>query len=346
MNFTELRVLDLSNNLLRELSDGIFIMNGKLQILNLTSNRLVSVSENSFSGLNNLLKLDLSNNQLRTLPGRVLQPLVQSNSAKKSVHATGNIWECDCKLLEFWFWYIDHEDDIHLSGPIICASPSSLFGKILANLSESDVIVCQEASTLFPSNQSGSTIKYLFDISPISSSGSSKENTTTLNSNGHLITTIFLGLTATCSTIIVLVLVAILYRRNFSAVRSNVPSGSANVVPMDDRWHTSSYSFVQQRFCHASSRNDDYEEVLSMNSDIPPCHVLSKTTLKIDETKVFRHQQDGTYTWRIASPKSPSKSSQDDDKIFKSPSLRNTADAGSMTSDSNLTRSVYLEIKE
>ncbi|KAJ8037820.1 Platelet glycoprotein V [Holothuria leucospilota] len=346
MSFTELCVLDLSNNLLRELSDDTFVMNGKLQILNLTNNRLVSVSENSFTGLNNLLKLDLSNNQLRTLPGRVLQPLIQLNSTKKSVHVAENKWECDCKLLEFWFWYIDHKDDIHMSGPIICESPSSLYGKTLANLSEGEVITCQEASTLLFSNQSGSTIKPLMDISPISSSESSEEmfesseENTTLTSNGHLITTIVLGLTVTCSTIIALLLVVLHYRRKLSAARS------ANVSPMDGRWHTSSHSFVQQRVRYASNSNHEYEEILSKNSDLPPCPGLGKTPLKIDKTKVSRHQQDGTYTWRIASPRSPSTSAQDDDRMFKSPSLRNIAAPGSVTNDSYFSPPVYLEIKE
>jgi len=69
--------LDLSNNKLQSLLEGVFAGLNELQELSLSGNNLESLPEGVFAGLNRLWRLYLNNNQLRELPERVFAGLDQ-----------------------------------------------------------------------------------------------------------------------------------------------------------------------------------------------------------------------------------------------------------------------------
>ncbi|CAE7510557.1 atk [Symbiodinium sp. CCMP2592] len=77
-NFTQnprLRVLDVSENNLKNLEDATFSHLHRLRVLDLGRNNLLNVSDHTFAGLTSLQKLDLGSNKLEQLPETVFQNL-------------------------------------------------------------------------------------------------------------------------------------------------------------------------------------------------------------------------------------------------------------------------------
>ena len=70
-----LRVLDVSENNLREIPEDGFAGNQRLEILDLQSNSISELAAKTFAGLNNLRRLDLQKNQLTQLPPDLLAGL-------------------------------------------------------------------------------------------------------------------------------------------------------------------------------------------------------------------------------------------------------------------------------
>ncbi|XP_012535517.1 toll-like receptor 6 [Monomorium pharaonis] len=75
MNLSELTYLDLSGNLLSDLSADSFRTLVGLVQLHLNDNNIVTVDENAFRGLDRLEFLELTHNKLTDLPDRVFTPL-------------------------------------------------------------------------------------------------------------------------------------------------------------------------------------------------------------------------------------------------------------------------------
>lgn len=69
----ELLVLDLSQNILKSIPDGIFSSLVNLKILYLNNNQLSELYPYAFSGLSRLQSLDLSNNRISHLPEQIFQ---------------------------------------------------------------------------------------------------------------------------------------------------------------------------------------------------------------------------------------------------------------------------------
>ncbi|XP_050706974.1 G-protein coupled receptor GRL101-like [Eriocheir sinensis] len=67
--YSHLVFLDLSNNSLRVLPVGVFLVLGRLKILDLRDNLLTAVSNSTFLGLSNLRTLHLEGNAISTLHG-------------------------------------------------------------------------------------------------------------------------------------------------------------------------------------------------------------------------------------------------------------------------------------
>ncbi|CAD7089525.1 unnamed protein product [Hermetia illucens] len=65
--YTQLEVLDLSQNVIETLGSKNFELQNELRTLNLSRNSITSLSKDAFKGLKNLLLLDLSYNRLETI---------------------------------------------------------------------------------------------------------------------------------------------------------------------------------------------------------------------------------------------------------------------------------------
>ncbi|XP_067395481.1 platelet glycoprotein Ib beta chain [Emydura macquarii macquarii] len=81
----------------------------------------------------------LNNNQLTTLPSGLLDNL-------KSLHGAylgGNPWDCNCNILYLRTW-LQWQQNRTLYKNVVCASPEHLRGRIIAYLSEDEIIsTCQ-----------------------------------------------------------------------------------------------------------------------------------------------------------------------------------------------------------
>lgn len=73
---TELTFLELGNNTLTHLSDGIFQYQKKLKFLNLRDNNFRNLSKDAFYGVTSNVQMDLSGNNIETLPPDVFYHLV------------------------------------------------------------------------------------------------------------------------------------------------------------------------------------------------------------------------------------------------------------------------------
>ncbi|KAL3281295.1 hypothetical protein HHI36_004508 [Cryptolaemus montrouzieri] len=152
-DLTELRELNLGQNYLLDLPDGLFLHNTKLEKLILYSNSLVEFREKSLMGLenlttllinNNLLesihpdaflyapnieKLHLDSNKFRYLQPNTLDPLKNITSIKM----TKNQWHCDCHILYLALWVSDNNNKLWDSQPS-CRGPGELGGKLLKTM--------------------------------------------------------------------------------------------------------------------------------------------------------------------------------------------------------------------
>lgn len=86
--YTQLEVLDLSQNKIDSLGSRHFEAQNQLQTLNLSRNSIVNLSKDAFRGLRNLLLLDLSYNQIATIHQSAmfdLHSLIDLNLAGNSI---------------------------------------------------------------------------------------------------------------------------------------------------------------------------------------------------------------------------------------------------------------------
>lgn len=122
-NFTQLEVLDLSDNHLTTLPENIFSRNINLQKILLANNQISFLTKTIFDGLPNLLLINLRKNKLTAVPAiprhtnRRFQPMVYL-MADNSIH-------CRCSLI----WVL-HELTFHhnLEIEATCSDPTMVRG--------------------------------------------------------------------------------------------------------------------------------------------------------------------------------------------------------------------------
>ena len=122
-HFSNLKRLDLENNLISNFVFEDLVSAKKLELVDLSKNRLYKVSfpEQKTHSINQLI---LSENNLRTLNPEVTNVL----STAGSLWLKENPWSCDCKM----GWLVDYRSQyrIRLLGvrDTVCQTPSDLHG--------------------------------------------------------------------------------------------------------------------------------------------------------------------------------------------------------------------------
>ncbi|XP_035227337.1 protein toll-like isoform X2 [Stegodyphus dumicola] len=143
----DLHYLDLSNNLIKSLNGSVKYLS-QLKSLNLTQNLIKTFEEGEFSGLNELSELYLQDNRIAALSGQIqlipqlLYLVIRQNNVKtlsadqipeklQYLYLADNPFKCDCRLLMFLRWLNSSEfpvTDIPLcTVPVEKNESSSLF---------------------------------------------------------------------------------------------------------------------------------------------------------------------------------------------------------------------------
>ncbi|KAK9960435.1 hypothetical protein ABG768_008290 [Culter alburnus] len=127
--------LDLSNNDLMFLPEGIFTDLSNLAVLDMRNNTLVSFSNETF--WNRALKeLDLRDNALKVLPNMTLAGLSLIPDLRVSL--AGNPWRCNCDVEDMLIWLEKHDfvvDRLNLT----CSDPTELKNVPLLHLEQSQL---------------------------------------------------------------------------------------------------------------------------------------------------------------------------------------------------------------
>ncbi|TRY93675.1 hypothetical protein DNTS_001124 [Danionella cerebrum] len=132
-NLPKVLHLNLSNNDLVFLPEGIIAGLPLLTILDLRNNSLVSFRNITF-GNTALEKLDLRDNAFKNLPNATLLEL--SSIPDLHVSLSGNPWRCDCDIEDMLIWLERHtfiDDRLNLS----CAEPKNRRNTPLVHLEHS-----------------------------------------------------------------------------------------------------------------------------------------------------------------------------------------------------------------
>lgn len=128
--------LDLSNNDLMVLPEGIFTDLSDLTVLDLRNNTLVSFRNDTFA--NQALKeLDLRDNALKVLPNVTLAGLSLIPDLRVSL--AGNPWRCNCDIEDMLIWLERHDfvvDRLNLT----CSYPRKLKNFPLLHLKQSQLL--------------------------------------------------------------------------------------------------------------------------------------------------------------------------------------------------------------
>lgn len=141
-NFTQLEVLDLSDNHLTTLPENVFSRNINLQKILLANNQISFLTKTIFDGLPNLLLINLRKNKLTAVPAiprhtnRRFQPMVYL-MADNSIH-------CRCSLI----WVL-HELTFHhnLEIEATCSDPTMVRGMpIIEGFTRMDKEACYRLS--------------------------------------------------------------------------------------------------------------------------------------------------------------------------------------------------------
>ncbi|XP_053387865.1 toll-like receptor 4 [Mercenaria mercenaria] len=107
--FGNLRVLNLSDNVLQNLPEHVFFNLTKLEVLDLSYNKIQNWTAD-VSALKSLKHLNLSNNVIGYLP-----PSLTTNFEKRpdfSVDLQNNTIQCACEYKDFLFWLVRHKDNM------------------------------------------------------------------------------------------------------------------------------------------------------------------------------------------------------------------------------------------
>lgn len=157
-NFTQLEVLDLSDNHLTTLPENVFSRNINLQKILLANNQISFLTKTIFDGLPNLLLINLRKNKLTAVPAiprhtnRRFQPMVYL-MADNSIH-------CRCSLI----WVL-HELTFHhnLEIEATCSDPTMVRGMpIIEGFTRMDKEACYKLRY----NDAGSEINGKVDSQP------------------------------------------------------------------------------------------------------------------------------------------------------------------------------------
>lgn len=170
-NFTDLRVLNLGNNQLETLPsdllrgplqlEWLYLEGNRLQALEggllepqpnlsylfLSGNRLATVAASAFRGLKQLDMLDLSNNSLSTVPRGLWASVGQRGAArdmKEGFDVSGNPWNCDQSLEDFYQWLVDNRDKMFFRNSTCCVEPKAMRGQTLLSAAMAHVKLTAE----------------------------------------------------------------------------------------------------------------------------------------------------------------------------------------------------------
>uniref|UniRef100_A0A4W5QC49 Trophoblast glycoprotein n=1 Tax=Hucho hucho TaxID=62062 RepID=A0A4W5QC49_9TELE len=118
----QLTRLDLSNNDLVVLPEGMFSRLSNLTILNLQNNSLIFIRNGTLS-VPPLRELDLRDNALRELPNTTLMDI--SLKPGLQVHLAGNPWLCDCNIEDLVAW-LKSSEQVPDKQNMTCSDPEVL----------------------------------------------------------------------------------------------------------------------------------------------------------------------------------------------------------------------------
>lgn len=130
----QLEWLHLEGNRLQALEGGLLEPQPKLSYLFLSGNRLATVAASAFRGLKQLDMLDLSNNSLSTVPKGLWAAVGQPGAArvmKEGFDFSGNPWNCDQSLEDFYRWLVDNRDKMFFRNSTCCVEPKAMRGQTL-----------------------------------------------------------------------------------------------------------------------------------------------------------------------------------------------------------------------
>ncbi|XP_053530276.1 leucine-rich repeat-containing protein 55 isoform X2 [Ictalurus punctatus] len=184
--FQSLKMLNLRNNELSQISSDWFIHKEVLENLLLTNNSIKALSEDSFAGLVGLLNLNLAQNQIHTITSDSFRFLTRlrlldlshnklrhlsvdtflplNNTKTYGMH--GNPWDCSCSVNEFSLHLRDLQKASLLQNEmeVLCESPAHQRGRPVWNVSKcvnpvTDIALTTGTSqTLTPGSTNLSTI--------------------------------------------------------------------------------------------------------------------------------------------------------------------------------------------
>ncbi|XP_019393710.1 PREDICTED: trophoblast glycoprotein [Crocodylus porosus] len=129
--------LDLANNGMFFLPEGIFSALPSLQHLDLRNNSLVGLHNVSFQGLGQLESLNLSDNSLMRLKNATLSQL-RSLPRLQRISLSRNPWVCDCNIEDMVNW-LKESNQVEGKGSLSCSNPEGLLNKPLVKIRSSDL---------------------------------------------------------------------------------------------------------------------------------------------------------------------------------------------------------------
>lgn len=133
--FLQLTALDLSNNDLVMLPEGVFDGLSSLVKLSLQNSSLITV-QNGTVKRPPLLELDLSNNSLRDLPIATLDDFGRKPGLQ--IRLAGNPWRCDCFIDDLLTW-LRNSSQVVDAHNLTCSDPQALRRRPLLQVQQSQL---------------------------------------------------------------------------------------------------------------------------------------------------------------------------------------------------------------